>query len=283
MELQTNILDIGNLKNKLKLDCEKCMGLCCTALFFAQIDGFPYDKASGEKCNHMDNSYKCKVHEKLHIKGYKGCISFDCLGSGPMVVSLLGEEEPSKKSLRKLYEAFITERQVHEVLWYLADAFEKSTDDNIKKKITVKAEEIYRLTTFDHDSIIKIDVNSIRDSVRTLLSKVSDEYRKGKCKLRKATENFETDLFGRIDLTGKNMKNADICGLSLKGAVLIQTDFTSADFSYVDLIGADMRDANLCGADLSKVIYLTQMQVNSTIGNSKTKLPKYLTTPDSWK
>lgn len=283
MELQKNGFDIKNLKNKLKLDCVNCMGLCCTALFFSKVDGFPYDKPSGEKCLHMDNSYRCKIHDKLQLNGYKGCTSFDCIGSGPMVVSLLGDVEPSKKSLRKMYEAFITVRQVYEVLWYLVDAYEKSTDNSIKNQITVNAEKIYNLTTSDHDSIVKIDVNSIRDSVRTLLSKVSDEYRKGKCKSRKVPENFETDLFGRIDLTGKSMKSVDLSGLSLKGAVMIQTDFTSADFSYVDLIGADMRDANLCGADLSKVIYLTQMQVNSTIGDSKTKLPKDLITPDSWK
>ena len=32
------------IQSKLKIDCEKCSGLCCVALFCAKTDGFPEKK-----------------------------------------------------------------------------------------------------------------------------------------------------------------------------------------------------------------------------------------------
>lgn len=281
MELQTSGFEISDLKNKLSLDCSKCMGLCCTALFFSKIDGFPDDKGPGEKCEYMDKSYRCKEHEKLEDRGYTGCMSFDCLGAGPMVVSLLKDQDASKKELAKLYEAFIMARQVYEVIWYLVDAFEKSDNDQLKKKISELTEHVYTQVTSDHDTIRKIYINEVRDKAKPLLSEVSDEYRMNKTKSK--PERFETDIFGRIDLLGKSMKNSNIMGMSLKGAIMIQSDFSNTDFSYVDLIGADMRDAKLHNADLSKAIYLTQMQINSALGNRSTKLPRHISMPARWK
>lgn len=281
MKLQTSGFEISDLKNKLSLDCSKCMGLCCTALYFSKIDGFPSDKGSGEKCEYMDKSYRCEVHEKLEERGYTGCMSFDCLGAGPMVVSLLKDRDVSKKALVKLYEAFIVARQVYEVIWYLADAFEKSDNDQLKKKISELTKNVYTQVTSDHDTISKIDINEVRDKAKPLLSEVSDEYRMNKTKSK--PERFETDIFGRIDLLGKSMKNSNIMGMSLKGAIMIQSDFSNTDFSYVDLIGADMRDAKLHNADLSKAIYLTQMQINSALGNRSTKLPRHISMPARWK
>ena len=38
------------LFNHLKIDCSKCFGLCCVALFFSKCDGFPTDKGAGKPC-----------------------------------------------------------------------------------------------------------------------------------------------------------------------------------------------------------------------------------------
>ncbi|MGL6219101.1 MAG: pentapeptide repeat-containing protein, partial [Lacrimispora sphenoides] len=58
----------------------------------------------------------------------------------------------------------------------------------------------------------------------------------------------------------------------LSGCSLWKTNF----------LGADLRDANIKNADLSNSIFLTQMQINSAIGNSNTKIPINLTRPATW-
>ena len=49
-----------------------------------------------------------------------------------------------------------------------------------------------------------------------------------------------------------------------------------------DLIGADLRDADLRGANLTGSIFLTQVQVNSAIGDMHTQLPASLRHPAHW-
>jgi uncharacterized protein YjbI with pentapeptide repeats len=53
------------------------------------------------------------------------------------------------------------------------------------------------------------------------------------------------------DLTSADLSGADLKGADLKGANLRSADLTSADLSGADLKGADLRNANLRSADLS--------------------------------
>lgn len=49
-----------------------------------------------------------------------------------------------------------------------------------------------------------------------------------------------------------------------------------------DVLGVDLRDADLSGADLDGALYLTQMQVNSARGDSRTVLPDGFERPSHW-
>ncbi|MNC75792.1 Pentapeptide repeats (8 copies) [compost metagenome] len=64
--------------------------------------------------------------------------------------------------------------------------------------------------------------------------------------------------------------------------MLIAANLQNADLRDCDLIGSDLRDADLRGADLRGSLFLSQMQVNSAKGDSRTKLPPGLRVPAHW-
>jgi uncharacterized protein YjbI with pentapeptide repeats len=103
--------------------------------------------------------------------------------------------------------------------------------------------------------------------------------------------------FGRIDLRGAdlhdanlleiNMRRADLRGADLREANLIMADLCLADLRGVDLrwanlLGADLRGANLCGAELRGanlcgtelrgVVGLNEDQIRSAIIDENTML-----------
>lgn len=269
----------------LKPDCEKCFGLCCTALYFSAAEGFPQDKVAGKPCINLKEDFRCKVHESLNKKGLKGCISYECLGAGQKVsqVTYNGHSWREKpETSNEMFEVFIIMRQLHEMLWYLTEAFLLQSDNNMKDKINSKIDEIEKLTHLSAEAIIKLDLVTIRVGVNALLFKTSELVRK------KAGGNQETSLKGRkaiaggLNLMGIDLRRKNLRGANLSGAYLIAANLRGVDLSFADLIGADLRDADLRGANLSKSIFLTQAQVNAAKGDSSTKLPKSLVKPEHW-
>ena len=63
-------------------DCEKCFGLCCTALSFERSDQFGHDKLGGQPCQFLQSDFRCRIHARREDLGYGGCEAFDCLGAG---------------------------------------------------------------------------------------------------------------------------------------------------------------------------------------------------------
>ncbi len=63
---------------------------------------------------------------------------------------------------------------------------------------------------------------------------------------------------------------------------LIKKDFRNTNLHQACFLGADLRDADIRNSDLSASHFLTQAQINSCIGNEKTKLPKLLNKPTHW-
>jgi uncharacterized protein YjbI with pentapeptide repeats len=63
---------------------------------------------------------------------------------------------------------------------------------------------------------------------------------------------------------------------------MIRADLRGADLREADLLGADLRDADLRGTDLSSALFLTQPQVNASVGDATTALPEGLARPGRW-
>lgn len=80
------------------------------------------------------------------------------------------------------------------------------------------------------------------------------------------------------DLMGANLMGANLRGAKLCGAKLMRANLRRANLSSTDLTGAKLADAVLIGAKR-----LTNKQIDAAHGNSKTKLPRNLKRPKSWK
>lgn len=269
----------------LQADCDKCFGLCCTALYFSASDGFPVNKDAGRPCINLQDDYRCSVHKNLNKKGLKGCIAYDCLGAGQKVAeSTYGGRDWKRNpdSAKQMFDVFIIMKQLYEMLWYLKEALLLQSENDAKDKLTIKISEIENLTDLNADSLAKLDLVPVRMCVNPLLLQTSESVRKRASNNQKNNLKGKKTFGGGLDFIGKDLRKKDLRGANLSGAYLIAANLSGVDLSFTDLIGADLRDADLSGANLSKSIYLTQAQINTAKGDINTRLPKSIVRPMNW-
>ncbi|WP_068793902.1 pentapeptide repeat-containing protein [Brevibacillus laterosporus] len=275
----------------LRADCESCFGLCCVALCFSASDGFPINKDAGTPCIKLQKDFRCGIHESLSKRGLKGCIAFDCFGAGQKVsqVSFGGHDwQQAPESAKPMFKVFLIMLQIHELLWYLTEALMLQAALPIHDELRSVLEKTEKLTYLSPDELMNLDVAEHRAIVNTLLLKTSELVR-AQARIKKKHRPEQKARSGRkknigrgADLIAADLRKTDLRGADLRGAYLIAADLRGTDLSGADLIGADFRDADLSGADLSKSIFLTQSQISSAKGDSRTKLPSSLTRPEHW-
>lgn len=259
----------------LLADCDNCFGLCCVALPFSASADFAADKAAGDPCRNLRDDFRCSIHERLRQSGYPGCTVFDCFGAGQKVSQVTFEGRSwrqAPETARQMYAVFPVMRQLHELLWYLAEALTLEPARPIHAELRQALDETGRLTRESADVLEKLDVAAHRAEVNTLLLRTSE--------LVRAVHRGK-DRRG-ADLIGARLRGAGLRGANLRGAYLIGADLRGADLRQADLIGADLRGADLAGADLTGVIFLTQAQLNATKGDADTRIPPTLTRPSHW-
>lgn len=270
---------------KLQADCEKCFGLCCVALYFSAAEGFPVNKDAGKPCINLKDDFRCNVHNNLVKKGLKGCIAYDCLGAGQKVsqVTYGGYDwRSNKEAAEEMFEVFVIMKQLHEMLWYLTEAYTIHPEQDMKDTINSKIKEIDNLTHLSAALLINLDLVVIRAGVNALLLQTSELVRKKALNNRTISLKFKKTFGGGYDLIGKDLRKQNLKGANLSGAFMIAANLNEVDLTYADLLGADLRDTNLSGANLSKSIYLTQAQINAANGDNNTKLPKSIVRPMHW-
>ncbi|MCY6372197.1 pentapeptide repeat-containing protein [Clostridium ganghwense] len=275
----------NKINKELRVDCEKCFGLCCVALYFSASEGFPTNKEAGKPCINLQSEFTCAVHKNLRNKGLKGCTAYDCFGAGQKVAQVTcgGHDwRQNPKYAKKMFEAFLIMRQLHEMLWYLTQAFILQTNHSIKDEINSLLENTERLTLLDIDSLLGLDVEAHRTKVNMLLKNTSELVRtKARSGKNTRSKNCNTNS-RRLDYFGADLRKTNLRGADLRGACLIAANLRGVDLSGADLIGADLRDTDLSGANLTNSIFLTQAQINTAKGNSHTKLPIMLVRPLYW-
>lgn len=280
------ITDLNRIRKSLKADCEKCFGLCCTALYFSKQDGFPADKEAGKLCKNLTPDYKCKVHKDLKALGLKGCMAYDCLGAGQKTVqnTYKGEDFirfPDKAT--QMFEVFLVIKDLHELLWYLAEAMTLEEAASLHHEIAEKLAQTESLTKHNAEEILALDLGKHWIAVNDLLMRVSELVRGKRDSVLKLPFKVKKTFAGRADLFACDLRKADLRGASLRGACLVAADLRGLDLTKTDFIGADLRDAKLQGANLFGSIFLNQAQINSAMGDSGTTLPKHIVRPVSWK
>ncbi|MDX8148575.1 pentapeptide repeat-containing protein [Lentzea sp. BCCO 10_0061] len=252
---------------ELKGDCANCFGLCCVALPFAKSADFAATKDAGTPCRNLLADHRCGIHDQLRPKGYAGCTVYDCFGAGQRVSqTVFGGVDWRIAEREKMFAVFPVVRQLHELLWYLAEAGRLDPHDDLAAAFA----EVERHAVGAPDDVLVLDVAEIRAKVNVLLLRTSE-------RLRSSAKSYRG-----ADLIGARLRNKNLGSADFRGAYLIGADLTNSDLSRADMIGADLRGADLSGADLSTCLFLTQPQVNAARGNARTKLPDALTRPSHW-
>ncbi|WP_028931500.1 pentapeptide repeat-containing protein [Pseudonocardia asaccharolytica] len=261
---------------ELRADCANCFGLCCVALPFAASADFAIDKDAGRPCPNLRADFRCGIHSRLRQEGFPGCTVYDCFGAGQKVSQLTfgGRDwRRAPHTARQMFAVFPLVRQLHELLWYLAEALTLPQARPLHDELRETFDEIEHLTRRDARDLADLDVAAHRERVNVLLLGTSE--------LARATIDGRKDR-RRADLVGADLRGADLRGADLRGALLIAAVLTGADLRSADLIGADLRDTDLRGADLTGSIFLIQAQLDAARGDATTRLPAALARPAHW-
>lgn len=253
--------------NELRADCARCVALCCVAPAFARGADFAIDKPAGQPCPNLLADCRCSIHDDLRNRGFPGCTVYDCFGAGQRVVQekFDGRDRRAEPSM---FAVFAVLRPLHELLWYLSEAATLMSGPEVGE-LTAQTE---RLAGLAADELLAVDVDSHRDAVNALLSRISESVR-----------GTGGKQFRGADLIGRKLRNADLQRANLRGAYLIGADLTVADLDMADVIGADFRGARLHSANLATCLFLTQAQLDAAIGDASTRLPETLRKPAHWR
>jgi len=265
------------LRSGLRADCDRCFGLCCVAPAFSVSADFAIDKAAGWACPNLRPDFKCAIHDNLRHRGFPGCAVYDCFGAGQKVaqVTFGGRDwRRARETAKRMFEVFGIMRNLHELLWYLAEALTLPAASPLHAELRRALDEIELLTRGSPEALLELDLSEYWRGVNALLLRTS-ELARADVRLKK------TDYKG-ADLIGKNFSGADLRGANLRGAYLIRADLRGANLGLADLIGADLRGANLRAADMATSLFLTQFQVNAANGDLDTRLPPPLSRPTHW-
>lgn len=272
---ETNI-DLSILE-PYKINCEKCCGLCCVALFFTKSDGFPKDKEAGIPCENLQPDYKCKIHSKLSQQGLKGCMAYDCFGAGQYVTgqlkSLPDWSMISSKEADEIFNSYLVVLQVHQTLWYLSQCL-------ILRRPQSETEQAQLLINEGNELIEEpLEVLAVLDTQP--FCKKANKYLKHICK-EFETRFSEANKTKTNNYMGENMKQKNLQGKDFSMSLLIAANLEQANLYGANFLGADMRDTNIQNTDLSQCLFLTQFQINAAKGNKHTVLPPYLYRPQLW-
>jgi uncharacterized protein YjbI with pentapeptide repeats len=264
-----------NLITKLKIDCKKCSGLCCVALYCTKTDGFPGNKEAGTPCKYLDSDFLCKIHFKLADKNYKGCLAYDCFGAGQRTTQLYlsdGTWKTNPEQEEELFHIFMIVYQLHQMLWYLVEAFTLTSDELLKSTIDLLISENEQMVQQPRDNLSTLDLSKYRLKVNKVLKQISTAI----------SENASSNQIHGANYLGKDFKKANLDRKNFSMSLLIAANFSGCSLRKTNFLGADLRDANFKNTDLSESIFLTQMQLNSARGNSNTKIPVNLSRPVTW-
>jgi uncharacterized protein YjbI with pentapeptide repeats len=241
----------------LEADCANCAGLCCVAPAFAKSSDFAINKPAGTACRNLADDFRCRIHEQLVDKGFKGCTVFDCFGAGQRLTqeTFHGVDwRTDREQAGAMFASLPIMRQLHELMWYVTEALKLDEARRVHPKLREALAETDRLAAGTPDELRRLDLDAYRGKVNVLLQRASEMARGKRGK----------DYRG-AQLIGRNMRGADLRGASLRGALLIGADLRDADLRRADLTGADLRGADLRGADLRGVLFLTMSQLRAAV------------------
>jgi len=264
------------LIEELKIDCSKCSGLCCVALFCSKMDGFPEDKPAGKPCINLQEDFRCKIHAELIKQKMKGCLGYDCFGAGQKVSQTIYHNanwQTDQAKSQEIFDVFLVVFQVHQILYFLAEAKTMIPARELWNNVNALIKKGRDICNASPQEILAFDIDEYKKQVNECLRKVSS--------LISLKDNHNKEEH-KMNFVGKKFKEKNFDGMDFTMTLLIATNFEGCSFNGANFLGADTRDTNFNSADLSDAVFLTQGQINSAKGNLVTKLPSHLSSPITW-
>lgn len=195
---------LGDERRDLRSDCRRCAGLCCVAPTFAASADFAIDKPAGWPCPNLRDDFRCSIHASLREQGFGGCAVFDCFGAGQQVVQVTfggADWRQTPEIATSMFTAFTAMRQLHELLWHLAEAAALLPTGALHDDVERAQARTRRLTAGGPDDLVALDAGAYRREVGPLLDRVSEVVRAG-------VRNRQADRKGS-DLIGAKLRGAD--------------------------------------------------------------------------
>ena len=155
----------------LRADCESCFGLCCVVPAFSASADFAITKKAGQACPNLKPNFRCGIHTRLRGEGFRGCTVYDCFGAGQKVsqVTFGGADwQEAPRTAKQMFEVFPIMRDLHELLWYLAEALTLEPIGPLHAELRVAQEETEALTHLSPDGLTQLDLDSHRQVVNAL-------------------------------------------------------------------------------------------------------------------
>ncbi|HEU5004065.1 MAG TPA: pentapeptide repeat-containing protein [Actinomycetota bacterium] len=270
-------------RTELRPDCSRCFGLCCVAPAFSVSADFALDKPAGRPCPNLAPDHRCAIHPSLRAQGFPGCAAYDCFGAGQRIAQATfgGRDWRSAPgTARQMFAAFGVMRQLHELLWYLTEA-EALTGaealpgaELLAPRLAEAREATETMASGDAARLVALDLDAHRRGVNETLVAVS-------VVVRGARGGLGPDRRGAL-LMGADLRRQDLRNASLRGALLVGANLQGLDLGAADLTGADLRGADLRGAGLGACLFVTQSQIDSARGDTRTRIPAGCQRPTHW-
>ena len=173
-----------------------------------------------------------------------------------------------------MFNVFNIVRQLHEIIWFLYSIL-----DTIDEELTFEGlqliNEIKIITNSSANEIEKANLKLLRQRAKKLMLKAFF--------IQREENKIKGEDYKNKDFAGKDLRKIKLIGADLESACLIGANLSGNHLGYANLLACDMRGTNIKGADLSSSMFITQHQVNASIGDENTKLPEYLERPNHWK
>lgn len=153
----------------LRADCVQCAALCCVAYAFDQSDAFAVDKPAGETCPHLTACNRCTIYAERAMRGFGGCITFDCLGAGQRVTAMFARDwRDDAQTADAMFDALRRMRRVHELLLLLRTTLglQLSAQDRARCEALLVRLDM----AWTRDALFAVSIESAEADVRAYLS-----------------------------------------------------------------------------------------------------------------
>lgn len=270
------IVEARNESYKLVSDCSKCSGLCCIALYCFKSDGFPQNKPIGKPCINLMDNFKCKIHSDLERKGMRGCIGYDCFGAGQYLTEevycgVTWKTQPER--VKEICDLYMLMYRMFQLRFFLYESRKMASSETLLPEIDQLLQENEAMCKLPIKEMFQYPIDDYQDKVNHVLKKSCVELNK----FLGTQNSTETNFLNR------NFKGKNLSGVDFNMKPLIASNFQNCKFKGATFIGTDTRDANFDGADLREAVFLSQGQINAAKGSRRTKLPKHLKYPVTWR